>query len=79
MDLTYSLLRPRNLSVLVGSSFTLLIVVNACVFGLLAVAIVISSGGATRWVSVPASCGASPGSSAWVERVGREQLHRAAR
>jgi hypothetical protein len=48
MDLTYSLLRPRNLSVLVGSSFTLLIVVNACVFGLLTVEIVVSSGGATR-------------------------------
>ena len=46
MELTYSYLRPRSVSVLAGSSFILIIVVTACVFGLLTGAIVAFSGGA---------------------------------
>jgi len=49
MELTYSFLRHRSVSVLVGSSFLLLIVVNACVFGLLTGAIVVSSGATVGW------------------------------
>ncbi|MFB9646821.1 hypothetical protein [Microbacterium terregens] len=49
MKHTYSFLRPRNVSVLVGSSAVLLIVVNACVSGLLVAAIIVSSGGGVGW------------------------------
>lgn len=49
MELTYSYLRPRSVSVLAGSSFILIIVVTACVFGLLTGAIVAFSGGALGW------------------------------
>lgn len=49
MKRTYSFLRPRRLSVLVGSSVMLLIVVNACVAGMLVGAAVIAGGGAFAW------------------------------
>ena len=54
MKLTYSFLRTRSVSILLGSSSMLLFVVNACVFGLFAGAIVVSrraarSGGRSRW------------------------------
>ena len=52
MKLTYSFLRARSVSVLLGSSGLLLIVVNACVFGLFAGAIVVSAGGAVGWAIV---------------------------
>ncbi|SFS15526.1 hypothetical protein SAMN04487846_3119 [Microbacterium sp. cf046] len=49
MKLTYSFLRTRSVSILLGSSALLLFVVNGCVFGLSAGAIVVSSGGAIGW------------------------------
>jgi len=49
MKLTYSFLRTRSVSILLGSSSVLLFVVNACVFGLFAGAIVVSAGGAVGW------------------------------
>ena len=39
----------RSVSILLGSSSVLLFVVNACVFGLFAGAIVVSAGGAVGW------------------------------
>lgn len=45
MKRTYSFLRIRGASVLLGSSVLLLIVVNACVLGLLAGSVVVSVGG----------------------------------
>lgn len=45
MKKTYSFLRPRGVSILLGSSVMLLIVVNACVIGLLTGSAVISGGG----------------------------------
>lgn len=49
MKQTYSFLRQRGGSVLVGSSVTLLFIVDACVFGLFAGAVVASAGGAIGW------------------------------
>ena len=49
MKITYSFLRARGASVLVGSSVVLLVVVNACVFGLLAGSITLAAGGAFGW------------------------------
>ena len=49
MRLTYSFLRTRSVSIPLGSSSVLLFVVNACVFGLFAGAIVVSAGGAVGW------------------------------
>ena len=49
MKRTYSFLRTRSVSILLGSSSVLLFVVNACVFGLFAGAIVVSAGGAVGW------------------------------
>lgn len=46
MKRTYSFLRPRRLSILLGSSVMLLIVVNACVVGMLVGSAVIAGGGA---------------------------------
>jgi len=51
MKQTYSFLRPRSLSIFLGSSVMLLIVVNACVAGLLVGAAVISAGGAFEWAT----------------------------
>lgn len=51
MKRTYSFLRPRGLSIFLGSSVMLLIVVNACVVGLLAGASVLSAGGAFSWAT----------------------------
>lgn len=48
-ELTYSFLRRRNFSHLVGSSFLLIMVVNACVVGLLVGSIIIALGGAAVW------------------------------
>jgi hypothetical protein len=49
MKQTYSFLRRRGVSVLTGSSSMLLFVVDACVFGLFAGAIVVTAGGALGW------------------------------
>lgn len=49
MKRTYSFLRPRGPSILIGSSVMLLIVVNACVVGLLAGSAVVAAGGAFGW------------------------------
>lgn len=46
---TYSFLRRRSISHLFGSSFMLMIVVNACVLGLLAGGVVLAAGGADGW------------------------------
>ncbi|WP_461474807.1 hypothetical protein [Microbacterium sp. HJ5] len=46
---TYSFLRTRGFSHLFGSSFMLIIVVNACVLGLLAGSVVVASGGGIGW------------------------------
>ena len=46
MKQTYSFLRQRGASILIGSSVMLLIVVNACVIGLFAGSAIISAGGA---------------------------------
>ncbi|MFB8187969.1 hypothetical protein ACFC14_01510 [Microbacterium sp. NPDC055988] len=49
MKQTYSFLRRRSVSILLGSSVMLLIVVNACVAGLLIGCAVVASGGALGW------------------------------
>ena len=46
---TYSFLRTRNLSHLFGSSFMLILVVNACVVGLLLGGAIVAVGGAVGW------------------------------
>lgn len=46
---TYSFLRSRNVSHLLGSSFMLIMVVNACVFGLFFGSVVVTAGGAIGW------------------------------
>lgn len=46
---TYSFLRQRNFSHLFGSSFMLIMVVNACVFGLLLGGSIVAAGGAVGW------------------------------
>lgn len=51
MKRTYSFLRPRRTSILLGSSVMLLIVVNACVVGLLVGSAVLSAGGAFEWAT----------------------------
>lgn len=51
MKKTYSFLRPRGVTVLLGSSVMLLIVVNACVMGLLVGSAVIAGGGAFEWAT----------------------------
>lgn len=58
MERTYSFLRRRSVSVLFGSSMMLIIVVNACVLGLVAGAIVATAGGSWGWaVGVGAGVG----------------------
>ena len=49
MQRTYSFLRTRNASHLLGSSSLLLFVVDACVFGLFAGAITVAGGGSIGW------------------------------
>nr|WP_201471216.1 hypothetical protein [Microbacterium hydrocarbonoxydans] len=49
MKRTYSFLRPRRLSILLGSSVMLLIVVNACVVGMLVGSVAVAAGGAFAW------------------------------
>ncbi len=50
MDQTYSFLRPRrSVSHLFGSSTVLIVVVNACVDGLLTGALVVSGSGSVGW------------------------------
>ncbi|WP_019179708.1 hypothetical protein [Microbacterium yannicii] len=49
VERTYSFLRHRNFSHLFGSSFTLIIIVNACVVGLLAGSCVVAGSGAIGW------------------------------
>ena len=49
MKLTYSFLRRRSVSILLGSSVMLLIVVNACVAGLLVASAIIAGGGVFEW------------------------------
>jgi hypothetical protein len=49
MKRTYSFLRIRGFSHLLGSSSLLVFVVDACVFGLFAGAIVVAAGGAVGW------------------------------
>lgn len=49
MKRTYSFLRTRSASVFIGSSVMLLIVVNACVTGLLTGSAIIAAGGAFEW------------------------------
>jgi uncharacterized membrane protein SpoIIM required for sporulation len=49
MKQTYSFLRRRSVSILLGSSVMLLIVVNACVAGLLVGCAVVASGGTLGW------------------------------
>lgn len=49
MKQTYSFLRARSISHLLGSSSLLVFVVDACVFGLFAGAIVVAAGGAVGW------------------------------
>lgn len=51
MKLTYSFLRPRSVSILLGSSVMLLIVVNACVVGLLTGSAVVAAKGAFAWAA----------------------------
>ncbi|WP_311258748.1 hypothetical protein [Microbacterium sp. WCS2018Hpa-9] len=51
MKRTYSFLRPRSVSILLGSSVMLLIVVNACVAGLLVASAIIAGGGAFAWAA----------------------------
>ena len=46
---TYSFLRKRSISHLFGSSFMLIIVVNACVVGLLAGGVIVTAGGPIGW------------------------------
>lgn len=49
MKRTYSFLRPRSVSILLGSSVMLLIVVNACVTGLLLGCAIVAAGGQLGW------------------------------
>ncbi|KJQ54028.1 hypothetical protein [Microbacterium sp. SA39] len=49
MKLTYSFLRRRSVSILLGSSVMLLIVVNACVAGLLVGSAIVAGGGEFGW------------------------------
>jgi uncharacterized membrane protein SpoIIM required for sporulation len=49
MKVTYSFLRRRSISIFLGSSAMLLIVVNACVVGLLAGSMLIAGGAAFDW------------------------------
>lgn len=49
MKQTYSFLRHRSVSILLGSSVMLLIVVNACVAGLLVGCAIVASGGTLGW------------------------------
>jgi hypothetical protein len=49
MQRTYSFLRSRSASHLLGSSSLLLFVVDACVFGLFAGAITVAAGGSVGW------------------------------
>jgi membrane protein YdbS with pleckstrin-like domain len=49
VERTYSFLRRRSFSHLFGSSFILIIVVNACVVGLLAGSSVVAGGGSVGW------------------------------
>ena len=49
MKRTYSFLRPRSASILLGSSVMLLIVVNACVVGMLVGSAIIAGGGSFAW------------------------------
>jgi len=49
MKRTYSFLRPRSVSILLGSSVMLLIVVNACVVGLLIGCVIVAAGGQLDW------------------------------
>jgi hypothetical protein len=49
MKLTYSFLRRRSVSILLGSSVMLLIVVNACVTGLFIGTAIIAGGGVFGW------------------------------
>lgn len=49
MKQTYSFIRRRNPSVLIGSSSMMLFVVDACVFGLFTGAVVVAAGGAIGW------------------------------
>ncbi|SFI26649.1 MULTISPECIES: bleomycin resistance protein [Microbacterium] len=49
MERTYSFLRRRSASVLLGSSMMLIIVVNACVLGLVAGAVIGTAGGSWGW------------------------------
>ena len=49
MQRTYSFLRNRGASHLLGSSSLLVFVVDGCVFGLLAGAVVVASGGSVAW------------------------------
>ncbi len=49
MRRTYSFLRSRGASHLLGSSSLLVFVVDACVFGLLAGAVVVAAGGSVAW------------------------------
>jgi hypothetical protein len=51
-QVTYSFLRPRSFSHLFGSSAMLIVVVNACVVGLLAGGIVVAVGGAIGWAII---------------------------
>ncbi len=51
MKRTYSFLRPRGFTVFAGSSVMLLIVVNACVLGLLVGSAIIAGGGAFEWAA----------------------------
>lgn len=48
-EVTYSFLRRRSFSHLFGSSFMLIMVVNACVIGLLTGSVVVALGGAVSW------------------------------
>lgn len=55
MQRTYSFLRTRGASHLLGSSSMLLFVVDACVFGLLAGAVAVAAGASVGWaIALPA-------------------------
>lgn len=58
MRRTYSFLRHRSVSILLGSSVMLLIVVNACVAGLLVGCAIVAAGGALGWA---VACGVTTG------------------
>lgn len=72
---TYSFLRPRSLSHLLGSSFMLIIVVNACVLGLLLGGVIVAVGGSEAWaiaVGIAAGVGAIVGFSIYGNWTYRE-------